>query len=150
MEELEIQAIEAKKRSLKKYKKNLAKLTRLEEKLYTLDERIKSVRSPNLSGMPRGSTPVTVADLLADKIELEERIDRQKKINREYKHDIYKELDQLEDSKHIEVLELFFIECLTPEEIAEELCYSVRTIYRLYSEGVKLLTELDDNNATSQ
>lgn len=143
MEESEIQAIEAKKRSLKKYKKNSAKLTRLEEKLHVLEERITSVRSPNYSGMPRGGTPVTLADLLADKIELEERIANQKEINREYKRAITKELDQLDDVKHIEVLELFFIDCLTPEEIAEELNYNVRTVYRLYSEGVKLLTNME-------
>lgn len=143
MEELDIQAIESKKRSLKKYKKNLAKLSRLEEKLYTLDERIKSVRSPKLSDMPRGGTPVTLVDLLADKEELEERIARQKAANRNMRHAIIEELDRLDDAKHIEVLELFFIQGLTPEEIAEELCYNVRTVYRLYSEGVKLLTELE-------
>lgn len=142
MEESEIRTIEAKKRSLKKYKKNSAKLTRLEEKLHALEERITSVRSPNYSGMPRGGTPVTLTDLLADKIELEERIANQKEINREYKRAITKELDQLDNVKHIEVLELFFIDCLSPEEIAEELSYDVRTVYRLYSEGVKALTEL--------
>lgn len=143
MEELDIQAIESKKRSLKKYKKNLAKLSRLEEKLYTLDERIQSVRSPRMSDMPRGGTPVTLVDLLADKEELEERIARQKAANRNMRHAIIEELDRLDDAKHIEVLELFFIQGLTPEEIAEELCYNVRTVYRLYSEGVKLLTELE-------
>lgn len=143
MEELDIQAIESKKRSLKKYKKNLAKLSRLEEKLYTLDERIKSVRSPKLSDMPRGGTPVTLVDLLADKEELEERIARQKAANRNMRHAIIEELDRLDDAKHIEVLELFFIQGLTPEEIAEELCYNVRTVYRLYSEGVRLLTEME-------
>lgn len=145
MEELDIQAIESKKRSLKKYKKNLAKLSRLEEKLRTLDERIQSVRSPKLSDMPRGGTPVTLVDLLADKEELEERIARQKAANRNMRHAIIEELDKLDDAKHIEVLELFFIQGLTPEEIAEELCYNVRTVYRLYSEGVKLLTELEVN-----
>lgn len=142
MEELDIQAIESKKRSLKKYKKNQAKLSRLEEKLRTLDERIQSVRSPRMSDVPRGGTPVTLVDLLADKEELEERIANQKEINREYKRAITKELDRLDNVKHIEVLELFFIDCLSPEEIAEELSYDVRTVYRLYSEGVKALTEL--------
>lgn len=143
MEELEIQAIESKKRSLKKYKKNSAKLTRLEEKLHALEERITSVRSPSYSGMPRGGTPVTLADLLADKIELEERIARQRIVNHDLRLSILEELDQLDDVKHIEVLELFFIDCLTPEEIAEELNYNVRTVYRLYSEGVKLLTNME-------
>lgn len=143
MTEIEIQEIESKKRSLKRYKKSLAKLSRLEEKLYLLDERIKSIRSPNMSGMPRGGTPVTITDLIADKEELEERIAKQKLINRELKHEITEELDKLEDVKHIEVLELFFVNGMNIEDIADELNYNVRTVYRLYSEGVKLLTEIE-------
>lgn len=140
METLEIQAIESKKRSLKKYKKNLSKLSRLEEKLLVLDERIKSAKSPNYNGMPRGGVPITIEDLIADKTELEQRIAKQKVFNRELRGELIEEIDKLDDTKHIEVLELFFIECLTPEEIATELHYNVRTVYRLYSEGVRLLT----------
>ena len=55
------QEIKNKKHSLKKYKVNRACVSRLEEKLTLLDERIKSIKSPNYSGMPRGGTPVTIA-----------------------------------------------------------------------------------------
>ena len=146
MEQEEIKKIEAKKRTLKRYKKNVRKLTRLEEKLYTLEERIESVRSPRLTDMPRGGTPVTLLDLLADKEDLEERIGRQKEINRGLKKDIERELDNLEDVRHVEVLEAFFIDGLTPEDIADRLCYSVRTVYRLYSEGVTELALNCHNN----
>ena len=92
MEDLEIQEIERKKRSLKRYKKNLACIGRLEEKLALLDDRIKSVKSPNMSGMPRGGTPVTIADLLSDKVELEERIERQKAKSKDLKKEIIEEI----------------------------------------------------------
>ena len=66
MEDWEIQEIERKKRSLKRYKKNIACINRLEDKLKALDARITSVKSPNYSGMPRGGTPITSEDLLSD------------------------------------------------------------------------------------
>ena len=70
MENQEIQEIESKKRFLKRYRKNYNCIVRLEEKLALLDVKLNSVRSPNLSGMPRGGVPVTAADLVADKIDL--------------------------------------------------------------------------------
>ena len=139
MEDLEIQEIERKKRSLKRYKKNLACIGRLEEKLALLDDRIKSVKSPNMSGMPRGGTPVTIADLLSDKVELEERIERQKAKSKDLKKEILEEIDSLDDIRHTEVLESFLIDGISLEDIADNEGYTVRHVYRLYSEAVTQL-----------
>lgn len=139
MEKEDLQEIERKKRSLKRYKKNLACIDRLEEKLMLLDERIKSVRSPNYSGMPRGGTPVTIADLLSDKTDLEARIERLKKKSKRLKTEILEEIDSLDDLRYVEVLEAFFIDCMSMEDIAEEFGYTVRHTYRLYSEAVSEL-----------
>ena len=79
METISRQDIELKKKFLKRYKKNLNCIARLEEKLNTLTDRIESTKSPNFSGMPRGSNPVDIADLISDKTDLENRIARLKK-----------------------------------------------------------------------
>ena len=139
MEDHEIQEIERKKRSLKRYKKNLSCIARLNEKLTLLDARIKTIRSPNYSGMPRGGTPVTIDELLSDKIDIEERIKRLKSKSRNLKYEILEEIDSIEDPRYCEVLEAFFIDCIPLEEIAENEGYTVRHIYRLYSEAVTLL-----------
>lgn len=139
MEDLEIQEIERKKRSLKRYKKNLVCIGRLEEKLALLDDRIKSVKSPNMSGMPRGGTPVTIADLLSDKVELEERIERQKAKSKDLKKEILEEIDSLDDVRYMEILESFFIDGISLEDIADNEGYTVRHVYRLYSEAVTKL-----------
>lgn len=139
MESHEIQEIEKKKRSLKRYKKNLACIGRLEDKLALLDERIKSVKTPSLSGMPRGGTPITSADLIADKIELEERIERLKRKKSDLKRQILEEIDSLEDPRYCEILEAFFIDCLSLDDIADQEGYTVRHVYRLYSEAVTQL-----------
>lgn len=143
MEKAEIQEVERKKRSLKRYKKTLACIDRLEEKLDLVSIKLTSVRSPNLSGMPRGGTPVTTADMIAEKIELEERIERLKVKSKKQRREILEEIDSLEDPRQAEVLEEFFINCKRLEDIAEELHFSDRHVYRLYSEGVTFLSELD-------
>lgn len=141
MEDYEIQEIEHKKRSLKRYKKNLACIDRLEGKLALLDERIKSVKTPSLSGMPRGGTPITAADLIADKMELEERIERLKRKKSDLKRQILEEIDTLEDPRYCEILEAFFIDCLSLDEIADNEGYTIRHVYRLYSEAITLLAQ---------
>lgn len=135
----EIQEIEKKKRSLKRYKKNLACIRRLEEKLISLDERITSIRTPNLSGMPRGGTPVTVDELIADKIDLEDRIERLRNKQRDLKKQTLDEIDSLDDVRYCEILEAFFVDCISLEDIAENEGYTVRHVYRLYSEAVTQL-----------
>ena len=140
MEDQDIQEIKKKKRSLKRYKHNLACIDRLEEKLTLLDDRITTVKSPNYSGMPRGGTPVTIEELISDKGDLEKRIKRLKDKGKRLKDHILEEIDSLEDPRYCEVLEAFFIECKSIETIAEDMGYSDRHIYDLYREGIEELT----------
>lgn len=134
-----VQEVKNKKRFLKRYKKHNVRLARLEEKLITLNEQIKSVRTPKLSGMPRGGVPITIEDLIADKEMLEERISNMKSLRLSLKKDILKEIDTLEDVRYAEVLEMYFIDCLSFDDIAEELGYDTRHILRLYKQGIEQL-----------
>ena len=139
MENLEIQEIERKKKFMKRYKKNKALIERLENKLALLEDRITSAKSPNYSGMPRGGTPVTTAELISDKIELEERIRRLKAKGKNLKTEVLDEIDRLDDVRYATVLEGFFIDCKSLEEIADNEGYTVRHVFRLYSEAIKFL-----------
>lgn len=132
-----------KKRFLKRYKSNRVRIARLEEKRADLDSRIKTVKSPSFSGMPRGGIKVTVEDLIADKIITEERIDNLKAKSKGLKRDILNEIDRLDDVRYTDVLELFFIDCLTFEDIAEELGYTERHIVRLYTDALEVLVSMD-------
>ena len=139
MEEEKIQAIENKKRYLRRYRNNQSCINRLENKLRRLDDRLKSVKSPTLSGMPRGGTPITIDELMSDKLELEERINRLKRKRKTLRTEILDDIDSLEDPRYCEVLEAYFIDCLSLEDIAENEGYTVRHIYRLYSEAISIL-----------
>lgn len=133
------QEIKNKKQSLKRYRVNRVNVNRLEEKLILLDEKIKSIKSPNYSGMPRGGTPITIEELLSDKVDLEKRIKRLKDKGKKIKDSILEEIDSLEDPKQAEVLETFLIDCKTIEEIAEDMGYTDRYIYDLYRDGINEL-----------
>ena len=147
MDEISSQDLETlksrKKRSLKRYRKNLACLERLEKKLEIMSERITSIKSPSLSGMPRGGVPVTIDDLMSDKMDLEGRIDRLRKKSRDLKREVCEEIDSLEDSRYCEILEAFFIDGLSFEDIAEDLGYTERHVINLYSEAIKILSLSD-------
>lgn len=140
MTEQDLQEIAQKKRFLKRYRKNIACIKRLENKVRSLDDRITAIKSPNYSGMPRGGIPITVEDLIADKVELEDRIKRLKIKNIKVKQEIIDEIDSLDDPRLCEVLESYFIEGISLEDIADMEGYTVRHTYRLYNEGVKLMS----------
>ena len=131
--------MQIKKRYLKKYRKNRALVHRLEDKLARLDDRLYKIKSPNMSGMVGGS-PVSQIDLISDKAELEQRINKLNLRGKEIREEIVAEIDELEDSRYAAILEAFFIDCKEFEEIAEETGYTIRHVIRLYSEGIKLLS----------
>lgn len=126
-----------KKKWLGRYRHNMGKIDRLSDRLKILDQRITGVRSPNLSGMPRGGTPVTTADLIGDKIELEARIKRLQNKGVQYRREILEPIDDLSDETFAEILENYYIRCLTIEEIADQLQYSERHVWRLFSQAIE-------------
>ena len=90
--------------------------------------------------MPRGGVPVTTEDLIADKIDLENRIKRLKEKSKKLKGEILEEIDSLDDPRYVAILEGFFIDCLSMEDIAENEGYTVRHVYTLYHDAIKALT----------
>lgn len=128
-----------KKRYLKRYKKNNALIDRLENKLVDLDARIYKIKSPNYSGMPRGGTPVTLEDLLSEKLETEERINRLSVKSKKLRRETIEKIDESDNPRHAEILELFFVQCMSFDMIAEKTGYTTRHVIRLYTEAINNL-----------
>lgn len=129
-----------KKRFLRRYQNNLACISRLEAKLVILDERLTSIKSTNLSGMPRGGVPITLDDLLADKDDLERRIKKLRAKNRDLRQSVYEAIDTIEDPRYCEVLEAHFVEGLDIKDIADQMGYTERHVYTLYAEAIRCFT----------
>ena len=134
--DIDIQELELKKRYLKRYKKNLALIERLNDKVENLTSRIESIKSPIITDMPRGGVPVTKEDLVADKLEIMERIDRLKIKGKKYKAEILDIIDELDDTRYADILESFFIDCESLDDIADNMGYTLRHVIRLYSEAI--------------
>lgn len=130
----------AKKRFLKRYKKTLELIDRLNLKLVNLDDRMLKIKSPGFSDMPRGGTPVTVEDLVAEKMEIEERIRRLKAKSKKLKIETLEKIDELDDTRYAEILESYFVDRKEFGTIAEDTGYTVRHIIRLYSEAINELS----------
>lgn len=133
----ENELIEYKKKYLKRYKKNLSLINRLKLKLEFLNERIGSAKVPTLSDVPRGGVPITDADLISDRIELEERISRLEIKSNRLKQETLEVIDELDDPRYAEILESFFVDCKEFDQIAKECHYTVRHVIRLYHEGIE-------------
>ena len=140
MDDLKLLEHERKKRYLKRYKRNGILIDRLEKKLRALEARIQGVRSPSLSGMPRGGEPVSREDLIADKVDLERRIERLKGKGENIRRETLGLIDELEDVRYAEVLESFLIDDMSFREIAEDMDYTERHVIRLYSEAIDAIT----------
>ena len=134
---------------LNRYANQVRGIERLENKRDTLEERITSVRSPTLSGLPRGGEPITIEDLIADKVEIVERILRLKDKARRVRREILDAIADIGDVKLCEVMEGRYILLQSPEDIARGMGYNTRHVWVLLSQGVEAieipgLEEFDD------
>lgn len=135
--------VKQKKVFLRRYKKNQAKIKRLEDKIAFIDDRLLNFHSVPISDEPHGTSRISKAELITEKMEYEERIKRLVIKSKEFKREITYAIDSLEDIRYIDVLEAFFIECLTFEEIADKLGYQLRWTIHLYSRAIELI-EIED------
>lgn len=128
-----------KKAWLNRYANQVRGIERLENKRDILEARITSVRSPTLSGLPRGGKPITVEDLIADKLEIEDRILRLKDKARRVRREILDAIDDIEEVNLCEVMERRYILLQSPEDLAESMGFNTRHIWRILSQGVEAI-----------
>lgn len=134
---------ETKKRYMKRYRRKMQVIDRLKERVRALDRKIEGLRSPSLSGMPRGGKALTSEDLIADKVDLERRIEKLKGESETVRRELLDVIDQVDSVKHGEVLEEFFIYGMNFGQIADAMGYTERHIIRLYGEALDMI-ELGD------
>ena len=130
------ESIRAEKRFLKRYIKNEACRKRLEEKVSTLENRMKGLKAVTISDMPRGGSPISLEDLLIQKEELLERINRVKKKSDKYRKEILAEIDQLDDEREVEILESYYLEDKDIVDIAIEIGYHEKTVGNIFHSAI--------------
>lgn len=135
-----------KKFFLKRFRKNKSCIIRLQNKLYILESRLKSPKPINYSDMPKGG-PISLDDLMADKVDLEKRIDKLVSKGERIKCEIINEIDNIDDPRYCEILEAYFIDCMDMEDIADNMGYGLRHTYKLYSDAITQLLNYDNDKS---
>ena len=97
--------------------------------------RLETGRRSTLTGMPRGGAhPWT--DLADRMIDLDRRLDEQIRRMVRLKLAAVDAIAAVEDARMREVLELYYLDGFTWEQVAERMKYDVRWIYRLHGKAL--------------
>ena len=120
--------IKNKKLWFSKYGNLLEIENRLKKKLLALEDQIDSVKELD-----------SIDELKSAKAELENRITKAHKRNEQYKRDLVDTIQQLKDRRYRDVLTLHFIMLKSIPQVADELGYTTRTIFRLCSKALELV-----------
>ena len=135
------------KKFLRRYESNQIRVEHMQNELDEKRERLDNISSSRLTGMPREGIPVTKEDLIADIDILERRLAKIIAKGRILKEELLFVIDDVGDPKLCRVLELYYIDFLTLEKIAEKMNYSYRHIQTLYQQALNSI--IPPNKVTS-
>ena len=131
----------AKIKYLESYKWLNAEIEDDEERLARLDARLYSPGAVNISDMPKGGQPVTMDSLVAQKMELEERINRKCMKRRA----ILDSIERMVNARDRLILKYRFVDDLTHDEVAERINYSNMQVRSYYEEALERFQMLNKN-----
>ena len=120
---------------LMRYRKIHTKIDRLKDKLNRLNERY-DLKGVSYSSEPSSSVKKTLDDVLAQKEYLENKIDEMVSESIDIGNEIAEKLLDLDNQLEATVLDFYFLERYSLNDIADELSYSDRQIERLYVDGI--------------
>ena len=121
------------------YRKVMNMIEDLEAQIEDIDQRMTSIKSSKITGMPRGGTPITKEDLVADKLDLERRKKKFEKIADQKKEIVQSYIDTVFSVKHNKFLTLYFVKCLSVYEISKRMDCTKRHAFRIYSEALEMV-----------
>ncbi|MGN8885176.1 sigma-70 family RNA polymerase sigma factor [Ligilactobacillus salivarius] len=120
---------------LMRYRKIHTKIDRLKDKLNRLNERY-DLKGVSYSSEPSSSVKKTLDDVLAQKEYLENKLNKLIDESYNIRNDIMDKLLDLDNQLEATVLDFYFLEQYSLNDIADELSYSERQIERLYIDGI--------------
>ena len=105
------------------------------ERVERIRAKLEAGRMSSLTGMPRGGGAdwTETADRL---IELEQAVNQRTRELVRWKLAAIDAIDQVEEARLREVLELYYIDGFTWEQVAQRMGVDVRTVYRLHGRAL--------------
>ena len=123
---------------LMQYRRMHTKIEKLKDKLERLNERY-NLKGVSYSSQPSSTVTQTLDDIIAQKEYVEGKIRELTGDAIKISNEIQDKLLDLDNQLEAEILDLYFLESHSLNEIANDLCYSERQIERLYVKGIKHL-----------
>ena len=140
MDEKEYIEYQSKKEYLTGYRKACKKIESLKEQLESLREIERSIKSQQLSDMPKGSNHhQDLSDLMVKLEDLQAQIADAITDSCKIKLEIEEALWKLDDPEEERVLRFRYIYFMTGREISSTMSYSPRQIWRLHDNAIKNL-----------
>lgn len=123
----------AKIKYLESYKWLNAEIEDDEERLARLDARLYSPGAVKISDMPRGGQPVTMESLIAQRQELQDKINSKCAKRKE----IVDSIERMANPRDRMILKSRFVDGLTHDEVAEKISYSNMQVRRFYEDALE-------------
>lgn len=143
MDEKEYQEYQNKKEYLKSYRKACKKTESLKEQMESLREAESSIKSQQMSDMPKGGTRHRdLSDLMVKLEDLQAQIADAITESCKIKLEIEEALWKLEDPEEARVLRFRYIYSMTCEEISRIMCYSRKQIQRIHQKAIQNLKDV--------
>lgn len=139
MDEKEYMEYQSKKEYLTGYRKACKKIESLKEQLESLREIERSIKSQQLSDMPKGNHHQDLSDLMVKLEDLQAQIADAITDSCKIKLEIEEALWKLDDPEEARVLRFRYIYFMTGREISSTMSYSPRQIWRLHDNAIKNL-----------
>lgn len=133
------QGSEEVKTILNQYRRVKWMIEDLDQQIESVDDRMYSIKSGQITGMPRGSKPVTSADFAAEKDALISRKLRFEKIAKQKREIVQSYIDTVLSVKHNRLLTFHYVQCKSIREISIMEHYSKRHAFRIFSEAIEMV-----------
>ena len=104
-----------------------------------LDKADVLIRSPEMTGMPRGNNERDLADVVAMRERIYKRAEEARRKALVLMDEIQEAIDKVPSMEHRTLLTLRYISCLRWDDIAVCMCYSVRQVHRMHGAALQML-----------
>ena len=126
---------------LNSYRWRMEEAQILRDRIDDLEDQLTGIRAQKITDMPRGGQPITMESLVAEKIELQERINAKNSRRRA----ILESIETMRSERDRRVLKLHFVDGMTHEQVAERINYSVTQTRRYYETALEHFDMLNIN-----
>lgn len=122
---------------LNTYRWRMREVESLRARIRRIEDQITSIRSPQITDMPRGGQGVSVDDLIVKKVDLLAELREDLSKAEDEKAQVYSCIRSADCIRDRTILAMHYVDCMSYAQIANKLCFSDRQIKRFCRDAIK-------------